>query len=133
MPGTEAGMDDRACSNDPRERAMARVVAGESIRAIAAALAISPSSVEMVASAERDRERFAKTVLARSRRALTSPRRRAGKPTRAGSTQRLVFIDETWVKTNMAPLRGWGPRGRRLKAYALRPLENPDLHRRPAP
>ena len=30
---------------------------------------------------------------------------------------RLVFIDETWVKTNMAPLRGWGPRGRRLKAY----------------
>ena len=32
--------------------------------------------------------------------------------------QRLVFIDETWVKTNMAPLRGWGPRGKRLKAYA---------------
>jgi transposase len=32
--------------------------------------------------------------------------------------QRLVFIDETWVKTNMAPLRGWGPRGRRLRAYA---------------
>jgi transposase len=31
---------------------------------------------------------------------------------------RLVFIDETWVKTNMAPLRGWGPRGRRLKAFA---------------
>ncbi len=29
---------------------------------------------------------------------------------------RLVFIDETWAKTNMAPLRGWGPRGRRLRA-----------------
>ena len=29
---------------------------------------------------------------------------------------RLVFIDETWVKTNMAPLRGWGPRGQRLQA-----------------
>lgn len=28
--------------------------------------------------------------------------------------KRLVFIDETWVKTNMAPLRGWGPRGQRL-------------------
>lgn len=27
---------------------------------------------------------------------------------------RLVFIDETWVKTNMAPLRGWGRRGERL-------------------
>jgi transposase len=26
----------------------------------------------------------------------------------------LVFIDETWTKTNMAPLRGWAPRGARL-------------------
>lgn len=30
---------------------------------------------------------------------------------------RLVFIDETWVKTNMAPLRGWGDRGKRLVAH----------------
>lgn len=30
---------------------------------------------------------------------------------------RLVFIDETWVKTNMAPLRGWAPRGQRLAAH----------------
>jgi transposase len=29
-----------------------------------------------------------------------------------------VFIDETWAKTNMAPLRGWCPRGARLKAKA---------------
>jgi transposase len=29
---------------------------------------------------------------------------------------RLVFIDETWTKTNMAPLRGWSPRGQRLAA-----------------
>jgi transposase len=28
----------------------------------------------------------------------------------------LVFIDETWMKTNMAPLRGWAPRGARLPA-----------------
>ena len=34
------------------------------------------------------------------------------------AASRLVFIDETWVKTNMAPLRGWAPRGRRLRAYA---------------
>ena len=32
--------------------------------------------------------------------------------------QRLIFIDETWIKTNMAPLRGWGPKGRRLRGYA---------------
>jgi transposase len=30
--------------------------------------------------------------------------------------ERLVFIDETWTKTNMAPLRGWAPRGHRLQA-----------------
>ena len=29
---------------------------------------------------------------------------------------RLVFIDETWTKTNMEPLRGWAPRGQRLDA-----------------
>jgi hypothetical protein len=25
----------------------------------------------------------------------------------------VVFIDETWTKTNMSPLRGWGPRSER--------------------
>jgi hypothetical protein len=30
----------------------------------------------------------------------------------------MVFIDETWIKTNMAPLRGWGTRGQRLEATA---------------
>ena len=30
--------------------------------------------------------------------------------------ERLVFIDETWTKTNMAPLRGWSERGTRLTA-----------------
>jgi len=29
---------------------------------------------------------------------------------------RLVFLDETWTKTNMAPLRGWSPLGQRLPA-----------------
>jgi transposase len=27
-----------------------------------------------------------------------------------------VFIDETWTRTDMAPLRGWAPRGSRLPA-----------------
>lgn len=31
--------------------------------------------------------------------------------------RRLVFIDETWIKTNMAPLRGWGPKGKRLQGF----------------
>ena len=32
------------------------------------------------------------------------------------ASERLVFIDETWTKTNMAPRRGWAPRGMRLLA-----------------
>jgi hypothetical protein len=35
-------------------------------------------------------------------------RRRRWRSWQAGlDPQRLVFIDETWIKTNMAPLRGW--------------------------
>ena len=30
----------------------------------------------------------------------------------------LIFIDETWIKTNMAPLRGWGPKGDRIRGFA---------------
>lgn len=33
-------------------------------------------------------------------------------------SSRLVFIDETWTKTSMAALRGWSPKGQRLKAKA---------------
>ena len=32
--------------------------------------------------------------------------------------RRLVFIDETWAKTNMTPIRGWAPKGQRLVARA---------------
>jgi transposase len=32
--------------------------------------------------------------------------------------RRLVFVDETWTRTNMAPLRGWGPKGARLRGRA---------------
>jgi transposase len=28
---------------------------------------------------------------------------------------KLVFIDETWASTNMTPLRGWAPKGERLR------------------
>ena len=43
-------------------------------------------------------------------------RRRAQwlKHQKAVDPERLVFIDETWTRTDLAPLRGWAPRGRRL-------------------
>lgn len=46
-------------------------------------------------------------------------RRRRWRSWQAGlDPQRLVFIDETWIKTNMAPLRGWAPKGTRLRGFA---------------
>jgi transposase len=57
-----------------------------------------------------------------------TPRRRAGAAGRRAARQaccesqselepeRLIFIDETWVKTNMARLYGRAPRGQRLIA-----------------
>ena len=29
-----------------------------------------------------------------------------------------MFIDETWIKTTMAPIRGWGPKGERRAGFA---------------
>lgn len=62
------------------------------------------ASKKTLVAAERDRPDIAR------RRAQWQARQHRIDPTR------LVFIDETWTKTNMAPLRGWGPRGARLLA-----------------
>ena len=42
----------------------------------------------------------------------------AGEPCRGLDPRRLVFIDETWIKTSMVPLRGWAPKGQRLHGFA---------------
>jgi putative transposase len=59
-----------------------------------------------------------KTLIASERDRPDVARRRAQWTAhqRRVDPSRLVFIDETWTKTNMAPLRGWAPRGQRLKA-----------------
>ncbi|MFY7863610.1 IS630 family transposase [Roseateles sp.] len=170
----------RPYSMDLRERAIARVVAGESVRTVAAALSISAATVVrwsqryrasgspapgkvgghkprlltgelrdwlldrtktdftlrgLVAElAERGVKvdyvqvwRFAhaeglsfkkKRVLPAEQLRPKIARRREqwkkfqGRP----DPRRLVFVDETWAKTNMAPLRGWAPVGQRLHA-----------------
>jgi transposase len=56
-------------------------------------------------------------VAAEQSRPDVARKRERWKARQAGvDAKRLVFVDETWVKTNMEPLCGWGPRGRRLKA-----------------
>ncbi|MFN9610619.1 MAG: IS630 family transposase [bacterium] len=165
-------------SMDIRERAMARREAGETVRAVADALSIAPSSVvkwserkrttgsvapgkigghvlPKIRGAEADWLRarmaegdftlrglvaelaerglkvdyrtmwafahaeglsFKKTALASEQERPDVARKRERWKARQGSIdlKRLVFIDETWAKTNMAPLRGWAARGQRL-------------------
>jgi transposase len=57
-----------------------------------------------------------KTALASEQERPDVARKRERWKARQGSIdpRRLVFIDETWAKTNMAPLRGWAARGQRL-------------------
>ena len=64
----------------------------------------SSASKKSVAAGERDRP-----DVARRRLQWTKYQDRV-------EAERLVFIDETWTRTDMAPLRGWAPRGRRLSA-----------------
>jgi hypothetical protein len=61
---------------------------------------------------------FKKSVVASERDRPDVARRRAQWTKYQGQIEpgRLVFIDETWTKTNMATLRGWAPRGARLIA-----------------
>ncbi|WP_371825163.1 IS630 family transposase [Bradyrhizobium sp. CCBAU 53340] len=61
---------------------------------------------------------FKKSVAAGERDRPEVARRRAQWAKYQGrvEAERLVFIDETWTRTDMAPLRGWAPRGHRLPA-----------------
>ena len=163
----------KALSIDLRERAIVRLAAGETVRQVAAALSVAPSSVvkwsqrlrrtgsvapgklgghvpPKIAGAHEAwlRERiktpftlrglaaeladrglkvdyrtvwkfgysFKKTALAAEQLRPDIARRRARWKRHQGRIDpaRLVFIDETWAKTNMAPLRGWAPKGQRL-------------------
>jgi hypothetical protein len=83
----------RPLSNDLPERAVKAVESGESCHAVAARFDVAVSSVVKW-----------RPLLAQL----------AGSP----CPNRLVFIDETWIKTNMAPLRGWGSKRERLRGFA---------------
>jgi transposase len=63
---------------------------------------------------------FKKSVLAEEQERPDVARRRGQWRKYQGSVKagRLVFIDETWAKTTMTPLRGWCARGERLRAKA---------------
>jgi len=70
----------------------------------------------------REDQTFKKSVHASEQDRPDVARRRSRWRRHQGSFDpaRLVFIDEAWTKTNMAPLRGWSRRGERLVEKVLR-------------
>lgn len=79
--------------------------------------------------------RFKKTCSPRSRRYQQSPDGvRSGRNIRGGLIPgRLIFIDETWAKTNMTPIRCGSSRGRKLVARAVRSMAHAHLSDRASP
>ena len=62
--------------------------------------------------------RLKKTLFAleQARRDIAHRRRRWQSWQPGLDPRHLVFIDETWIRTSMVPLRGWGAKGARLRA-----------------
>jgi transposase len=59
------------------------------------------------------------SLLNKAGRSDVARRRRRWRSWQAGlDPQCLVFIDETWIKSNTAPLRGWGLSGERVRGFA---------------
>src|SRR6476661_7194981 len=94
----------RPLSNDLRERVFAAIVGGETCRAVASRFGVAVSSVVKWSQRYRATGSVAPGKMGGHRKRVLEPHR--------------VFIDETWIKTNMAPLRGWGPKGKRLRGLA---------------
>jgi transposase len=75
---------------------------------------------------------FKKTLFAaeQDRRDVARRRERWKAYQHRADPSRLVFIDETWAKTNMTRLRGWAPCGRKLLAKVPQGRWDLDLSRR---
>jgi len=123
-PAQVGGYKPRTLSGDCAEWLRARIGSGPfTLRGLAAELAergIKTHSKAVWVFVHAEGLSFKKTTLPEEQTRPDVARKRARWKAHQGliDPSRLVFIDETWVKTNMAPLRGWGPRGKRLKAYA---------------
>jgi transposase len=124
-PAQIGGYKPRTLSGESADWLRARIAAGPfTLRGLSAELAergikTHPAGGVGVRS-RRGPELQKKTLLAEEQMRADVARKRARWKAHQGriAASQLVVIAETWVKTNMAPLRGWGTRGRRLKAYA---------------
>jgi transposase len=121
-PGKMGGHKPKKISGEHRAWLLQRIKDGDfTLRGLVAELAERGLNVDYRPVWEfvhAEKLSFKKSVVAGERDRPDIARRRA-QWTRYQDRiepERLVFIDETWTRTNMAPLRGWAPRGHRLNA-----------------
>ena len=121
-PGKMGGHKPRAISGEHRVWLLQRIKDGDfTLRGLVVELAERGLKVDYRSVWEfvhAEKLSFKKSVVAGERDRPDVARRRAQWTKYQGriEPERLVFIDETWTKTNMAPLRGWAPCGERLIA-----------------
>jgi transposase len=114
------GHKPKAISGEHRVRLLQRIKDGDfTLRGLVAeigerGLKVDYRSVWEFVHAEK--LSFKKSVVAGERDRPDVARRRAQwiKHQKSIDPERLVFIDETWIRTDMAPLRGWAPSSQRL-------------------
>jgi transposase len=115
-PGKMGGHRPKAISGEHRDWLLLRIKDRLVAELAGRGLKVDYRSVWEFVHAEK--LSFKKSVVAGERNRPDVARRRAqwSKYQDRIDPERLVFIDETWTRTDMAPLRGWAPRGRRLTA-----------------
>ena len=134
-PGNMGGHKPRRLTGEHRDWLLERTKTDFTLRGLCAELAERGITVDYRAVwsfAHNEGLSFKKSVLpAEQLRSKIARRREQWKKYQGRiDPKRLVFIDETWAKTNMAPLRGWATKGQRLQRQsALWSLENNDIPR----
>ena len=119
--GKIGGYRSKAISGEHRVWALERIKRDFTLRGLAAELGERGLKVDYRSVWEfvhAERLSFKKSVVAGERDRHDVARRRAQgtKYQDRVDPERLVFIDETWTRTDMAALRGWAPCGQRLPA-----------------
>ena len=130
-PGKFGGHKKRALSGEVAEWLRARMrESAFTLRGLAAELAERGVKTEARAVwvfVHAEGLSYKKTLVASEQsRPDVARKRMRWKARQAGvDPKRLVFVDETWVKTNMEPLRGWGPRQERLRRLSRTAIGRP--------
>ena len=118
-PGKMGGHRPKAISGEHRVWVLGRIKRDFTLRGLVAELAERGLKVDYRSVWEfvhAEKLSFKKSVVAGERDRPDVARRRAQwiKYQDRVEPERLVFIDETWTRTDMTALRGWAPRGQRL-------------------